>query len=768
MDESATARDRVVVVPRTEPLVIDLGDPGRLAAVTRLLPATAGNATLDRLCALAARLLGTGSAQVSLLSDAQLVAAGAGLGRPVPGQLPSPLGQSLCTVTAASGRPLVVDRADADARVCLLEPVTSGSVGAYLGVPLRDDEDRVIGALCVFDPEPRAWLEDQVAVLEELAPAVVAELERAAAVAERDRAQFRLGVAISAGGIGSWEWQLGPGELHADERTMSMFGLPVGPQVLGLEELERRVHPLDRGLFVPSMYAAVEAREDYAAELRLLGADGVTRWVVVRGRTLADLAGSPVGLVGAMYETTEQHEAAESATASADLVNLLAAASDLLSGSLEPEDAVRSLTRVVVPRLADWSMVSLVGADGRLEDVECWHHDPELREVTERFTERRLVGRADPDGSLSAFDSGRPFVLESGAVDFAHKTLRDPEARRLLDQLDLESVAALPLLNGGTVIGTITLCRGAGRPPMSPAELATAVDVGRRASTTLSLAQTYGLERQMSEGLQRSLLTEPVQPDHVEVVVRYVPASSAAQVGGDWYDAFMQPDGATLFVVGDVVGHDFAAAAAMGQLRNLLRGIAVASGDSPASVLDQVDHAIETLRLDTTATAVVARLEQSKEDLAAGITRLRWSNAGHPPAVIVDAQGGTRLLADHDLLLGVLTGTERRESELLLERGATLLMYTDGLVERRFEELHLGIERLERTVAELRELPLQEMADELVRRLVPDAPEDDIALLAIRLHPQDRPRPAEAGPVVLPDNIPEDPATRPDQDGPSA
>ncbi len=737
---------------------VDLDDPVRLAAVRRLMPASVDNPTLDRLCALAARLLGTGSAQISMLSDGQLVAAGVGDGTPVGGLTLSARSASLCAVTARSGQALVVECAPEDPRVRDLPPVLSGTVGAYLGIPLVDATGQVLGALCVFDPDPRPWTPGEVAVIEELAPAVVAELERAAAVNERDQAQFRLGVAIAAGGIGSWDWHLDGGELRADERTMEMFGLPAGPRTVALDELERRVHPLDVDRFVPAMRAAVESGEDYSGELRLVGADGITRWVVLRGRPLHDLAGRPVRLVGAMYETTEQHNAAESASASADLVNLLAAASDLLSGSLEAEDAVRSLTRVVVPRLADWSIVSLVDADGRLRDAESWHYDPESREVTRHFAEHRLRGREDAVGSLAAFVSGEPFVLESDARAFAHQALRHPVAHETVDLLDLESVVVLPLLGDGEVIGTITLVRGSQRPPMSASELATAIDVGRRASTTLSLARAYGLERQMSAGLQRSLLTEPVQPDHLEVVVRYVPASTAAQVGGDWYDAFMQPDGATLLVVGDVVGHDFAAAAAMGQLRNLLRGIAVSSGESPAGVLDRVDHAIETLQLETTATAIVARLEQDPGEIADGLTRLRWSNAGHPPAVLVTATGQTRLLADHDLLLGVLTGTERRESELVLERGATLLMYTDGLVERRFEELHIGIGRLEQAVADLRELPLQQMADEIVRRLVPGEPEDDIALLAIRLHPQDRPRPAEAGPVVVPDDVPPDPA----------
>ena len=129
------------------------------------------------------------------------------------------------------------------------------------------------------------------------------------------------------------------------------------------------------------------------------------------------------------------------------------------------------------------------------------------------------------------------------------------------------------------------------------------------------------------------MLTAPPEPDHCEIVVRYVPAAAGAEIGGDWYDAFMQADGATVLAIGDVVGHDTRAAAAMGQVRGLLRGIGYASGGSPAEVLTELDRAMQGLALDTMATALVARLEQDDVDLRASQTRLRWSSAGHPPPV---------------------------------------------------------------------------------------------------------------------------------------
>ena len=116
-------------------------------------------------------------------------------------------------------------------------------------------------------------------------------------------------------------------------------------------------------------------------------------------------------------------------------------------------------------------------------------------------------------------------------------------------------------------------------------------------------------------------------------MVRYVPAAEAARVGGDWYDAFLQRDGAPVVVIGDVVGHDTAAAAAMGQLRGLLRGIAHYSGAGPAEVLRGLDEAIADMHTDTLATAAVARLERGGRRTVR--CRLRWANAGHPPPILV-------------------------------------------------------------------------------------------------------------------------------------
>jgi serine phosphatase RsbU (regulator of sigma subunit) len=215
-----------------------------------------------------------------------------------------------------------------------------------------------------------------------------------------------------------------------------------------------------------------------------------------------------------------------------------------------------------------------------------------------------------------------------------------------------------------------------------------------------------------------------------------------------------------MLVIGDVVGHDTEAAAVMGQLRGVLRGIAYRDGVGPADVLTELDRAIEGLQMHALATAAIARVEQTPEEWAAGVTRLRWSNAGHPPPLLLHPDGSVDVLAEGrpELMLGVDPATERTESVVTVRRGSTLLLYTDGLVEGRDLLLDDGIARLRAAVAELADRPLAELCDAVIERLRPDVLQDDVALVAIRLHPQDRPRPVDAGPRILPPTAPDDPA----------
>ncbi|MGY1855588.1 SpoIIE family protein phosphatase [Modestobacter sp. SYSU DS0290] len=272
--------------------------------------------------------------------------------------------------------------------------------------------------------------------------------------------------------------------------------------------------------------------------------------------------------------------------------------------------------------------------------------------------------------------------------------------------------------------------------PWTPAECTEVGDL-----RTNLLEALYARSRRVARTaltLQRSLLSEPPSLDHLDLAVRYEPAAREAQVGGDWYDVFQQPDGSTMLVIGDVVGHDTEAAACMGQLRGLLRGIAFDSAETPAEVLSRLDRAIEGLQLRTMASVLVARLEQTPQERDAGLTRLRWSNAGHLPPVVQDPDGVVQVLdGPHpELLLGVSPGAPRREHVTTVARGSTVVLYTDGLVERRDQVFDEGVERLRAELATLGGRPVADISDALITRLLPHGAEDDVALITVRLNEQ--------------------------------
>jgi PAS domain S-box-containing protein len=462
---------------------------------------------------------------------------------------------------------------------------------------------------------------------------------------------------------------------------------------------------------------------------------------------------TPHGLWLYLTEVTARRQAVER-------LALLARVSDELVGTLNAPAAVARIPRLLVPVLASWATVTLLDEDGSLRDGGGWHVEQAKAPFVRRFAAASQESSPTTAPVLRAVTTGVPVVVTAAQLtDAALPAVATGPARTALQALDPGAMTVLPIRGRDRVLGALTLGHDRHRTPQ-PADLATATEVAERAGLALDNARLYEQQRRLAEELQRSMLTAPPEPDHAQVVVRYLPAAEAARVGGDWYDAFVQPDGATTLVIGDVVGHDTAAAASMGQLRSMLRGIAVTGDAGPARLLSQLDAAMTQLQVHTYATAAIARFEQPKADLERGTTRMRWASAGHPPPLVIRPDGTVAEPVGWrgDLMLGVDSTTERIDVVVDLDRDTTVLLYTDGLVERRGSDLDDGTGRLRAAAAQLADRPLDELCDRLVEQLVETRPEDDVALVAIRLHRQDRPRPDEAGPRRLPPTAGADPA----------
>jgi serine phosphatase RsbU (regulator of sigma subunit) len=423
-----------------------------------------------------------------------------------------------------------------------------------------------------------------------------------------------------------------------------------------------------------------------------------------------------------------------------DRLRFLAEVSESVISSLDTGETATRLAEVAVSQLCDWAVVSIVEEDGQPGEEARAHRDPARRADLDTYLDGQLRGAADMTALVDALLTGQPVQLaplEQAVVD---PSLPTEEVRAAWRRLDSTSCTIVPLRARGETFGALTMVNTGTRRAHTEMEIATAVEVARRGALALDNARLYGRQSKVAATLQHSLLTPPPQPDHLQIAVRYRPATTYQQVGGDWYDAFPQPDGATLLVIGDVVGHDVDAAAAMGQLRSMLRAIAYDRPESPARVLARVDGVLNGLQVDTLATALVARLEQSPAQAAVGLRTLRWSSAGHLPPLLLDADGRIQVLeCPPERLLGTDHTGWRTDHEVPLDPGATVLLYTDGIVEHGRRGIDEGIARLTAVLAELGHLPLDDLCDQLLARLATGRTDDDIALLAVRCYSEDGP-----------------------------
>lgn len=437
---------------------------------------------------------------------------------------------------------------------------------------------------------------------------------------------------------------------------------------------------------------------------------------------------------------------------------LVAQVASSLAATMNAAEAAERLTRLLVPTLGDWCVVTLVEDDESrpsrrvLRDIGSWHVDPRLRGLVQQYAAARLDALSEDSFLHRALIGEQLIEVRAGATAALQGVLRPGPVHDRIARLAPDAVVVAPLVSRGRTLGALSLFCGPGRPALTLYQLDTLRETAAAAALALDNARLYRQQRHVAETFQRALLTPPVEPDHLQIVVRYRPAAEIARVGGDWYDAFLQPDGTTVLAIGDVVGHDMEAAATMSQLRSMLRTVAVVTDEGPAGILRLLDGAMQTLGVTTMATALVARIEQTDDERRRGLTRLRWSSAGHPPPMIIHPDGTVPILTggSQGLLLGVAPDRPRVDTTLELQRGATVLLYTDGLVESRERPLREGIDELRRALERWGAEDLDALCDNLLDALPAGPGEDDIALVAVRLHPQDRPRPAEAGPARTP------------------
>jgi PAS domain S-box-containing protein len=411
-------------------------------------------------------------------------------------------------------------------------------------------------------------------------------------------------------------------------------------------------------------------------------------------------------------------------------LRLLAEVFEALSGTLDTAETADRLARFVVPRLADWATVTVLGMDGAPARSARAHRSAERLADVDTYLAGRVTAPRDRSSLTAALLSGEPVQLTSIDPEFGVPSLPNRAVREAWRRLDPTSCLFVPLQSRGEPFGVLSLVTCGSRAPHTGAEIATAVEIARRGALALDNARLYGRQLELAETLQHSLLTPPPQPPGLEIAVRYRPATTHALVGGDWYDAFGQEDGATLLVIGDVAGHNVEATAAMAQLRSAVRTLAYDRPGSPARTLERVDRLLSGLGVGTLATALIARLDLPAAD---GTRTLRWSSAGHVPPLLVRADGSVRVLeAPPERLLGTEQPLPHTDHEVGVRPGDTVVLVTDGLVEAGRTGIDEGVDRLTGALTELGALGPDALCDRLLSRIVPDRADDDVAVLAVR------------------------------------
>ncbi len=494
---------------------------------------------------------------------------------------------------------------------------------------------------------------------------------------------------------------------------------------------------------IPGLFPSGEFLDDAFALARRSGLSEQAAAATLEGPgdTAVEVSTAPTrlengdeALLVLLQDMTARRQAERTRDRLVEHVGLLGRVSESLAGILDADMALARLADQVVPTFADWVSLQTYDERGQSLRVVVRHRDRSFESEVAAVRGGLMTGLGTTSPSRRVVQSGQPVHVPVVTEDDLAEFVADESARAVVARMGVASVVSVPLPGRDEVRGSMSLVRTADSPPYTDEDFAVGVELGRRAGVALDTLSLYARQRDLAAGLQRSLLTDPPETEHTDFVVRYVAAAEEAQVGGDWYDAFIQADGSTVLVIGDVMGHDTRAAAAMGQLRALLRGIGYTTGTGPAEMLSRLDAAIEGLRVRTTATGLVVRV-YPRADGGTGPATLSWSNAGHPPPIVVPPAGGAVVLEteEPDLLLGVLAQTERQETPASLEAGGTLLLYTDGLVERRGESIDEGLAKLTKTIDSLSGLPLEVMCDRLLEELVPDDHDDDVALVAVRL-----------------------------------
>ena len=514
----------------------------------------------------------------------------------------------------------------------------------------------------------------------------VGELRRADQKARDLFDHFR--VALEAGGLGTWRWDMASGGTVWDERLEALFGLTPGGFDGSFDTYVSLLHPDDREGVLRSVAEAVESKSIYRVEHRVVWPDGTIHWIAGAGGIRLDDDGEVLGTVGCAMDVTDRVEqelelkrladvaasAADNERLQRERLEFLAAINEALNASSTTSEVMVNVTRQAVPGLGDWCTIHLLGEDGRsAPEVEVAHVEPAMVRYARELQDRYPYDPTAP--------SGVPAVIRSGVTEFYPEISDeviasldlDDDARDLVTSLDLRSAITVAMKKRGRIIGALQFIASTPSRRYTADDVALAETVAGRIASSIENLRLHEREREIARTLQRSLLP-PSLPDvpGIDTAVRYWPRGNASEVGGDFYDLFTLEDpGHFALVLGDVCGTGPAAASLTGLARHTIRDSAW-HGDTPADVLAALNRAVRRSGAGTFLTCVYATIDTTSDPV-----RLTVAYGGHPLAVHIGPDGPTNLGVP-GTLLGPFDQLAIRPVEVTLSAGDVVVFHTDG------------------------------------------------------------------------------------------
>ncbi len=435
-----------------------------------------------------------------------------------------------------------------------------------------------------------------------------------------------------------------------------------------------------------------------------------------------------------------RQEALSEANAAREQLALINEAGTRIGSTLDLRRTAQELIGVVVPRFADFVTVDLL--DSVLNGDEP-HLPPDDKPIVLRAVAvgeesgDELTSAADTVGEESRFDAakvyaqalrtGRSVLVPEIDEDSLGRIVTSPDRVGPSLEAGIHSYLMVPVLARGSVLGGAEFIRTAHPEAFTSSDVALAEELVARAAISIDNARLYRRERETALTLQRSLLPQEVHHTlGMEIAYRYLPSNVLGEVGGDWFDVVPLSCGRVALVVGDVMGHGMRAAATMGQLRTVGRTLATLEMQ-PDQVLARLDETASAIGDGQFATCVCVVYDPVDRSCV-------MSCAGHLPPVVVSPDGVARTIElPPGMPLGV-GGADFESVEISIPEGSLLALYTDGLVERRGEDIEDGLKLLCETLSGRDRSP-EQTCEAVISALVKDGAEDDIAVIMAEVRP---------------------------------